>query len=302
MTLQVSGPISILDVNVELQQTSNTQLSLNDAITRNLAGKPSGTIAFSDLYGKTKYFYFTDVITTNRTTYNVKTAAVAAGWDLSKPLHATITVNSGIVVGGASISSYAFDTGTSFTTGSIINLVNNGYIVGAGGKGADSAQVGGNGGPALIAQYGISITNNGTIGGGGGGGGAGSYITSCAGVFINGAAGGGGAGYVVGIGGTGAQGTLYNGVNGTTTTGGVGGPNLYPANCGIRHGGRAGAGGTGGTLGVAGAPGVDGQQGDQGGGGFSVYNQTVGGSAGTAVVGNSNINWLVAGSRLGNVT
>ena len=51
MALQVSGnPIKASEIKTELGQTGS--LSLNSASARNLAGKASGTIKYSDFYGK----------------------------------------------------------------------------------------------------------------------------------------------------------------------------------------------------------------------------------------------------------
>lgn len=52
MTLPLSGPISMQDVNVELSQSSTGQAALNDANVRSLFQIPSGTISLSDGYGK----------------------------------------------------------------------------------------------------------------------------------------------------------------------------------------------------------------------------------------------------------
>jgi len=52
MTLQSSGAISLANVNVELGLGSTTTISLNQTSVRTLAGKASGTISMSDLYGK----------------------------------------------------------------------------------------------------------------------------------------------------------------------------------------------------------------------------------------------------------
>lgn len=51
MTLPASGPISMSDIAAELG-ISAQGLSLGDSRVRALAGKPSGPISFSDLYGK----------------------------------------------------------------------------------------------------------------------------------------------------------------------------------------------------------------------------------------------------------
>jgi len=52
MALPSSGTIDLAAVNVELRKPYNTTISLNDPLVRRLGGKPSGTIAMSDLYGK----------------------------------------------------------------------------------------------------------------------------------------------------------------------------------------------------------------------------------------------------------
>lgn len=53
MTLQASGLISLSQVNTELGNSSTAPISLNNLAVRTLAGKASGTISMSDLYGKT---------------------------------------------------------------------------------------------------------------------------------------------------------------------------------------------------------------------------------------------------------
>ena len=129
-------------------------------------------------------------ISANTMNFNLRNTAVAAGWNQSAPLVATITVNGGIVVGSSSTSAFAFITGSSFPAGSTLRLNNNGWIVGAGGAGGDYSNIGAGGGPALQALNPIIIYNAGTIGGGGGGGGGGAMFTR----------GGGGAGYTAGVG------------------------------------------------------------------------------------------------------
>ncbi len=52
MALQTSGAISASDINVELGESSTHQFSMNNAEERGLAEKASGTISFSDFYGK----------------------------------------------------------------------------------------------------------------------------------------------------------------------------------------------------------------------------------------------------------
>lgn len=52
MTLQTSGMISLADVNVELNNQSNSSISMGFTYPRLLADRPSGNISLSDFYGK----------------------------------------------------------------------------------------------------------------------------------------------------------------------------------------------------------------------------------------------------------
>lgn len=144
-------------------------------------------------------YTFYKTISTTTLNYNLRADAIASGWNGTDPLDAVITISTNTVVGSSSISAHAFTVGSSYPNGTIIRVINNGYIVGRGGNGglgggrgngANPGTVGTAGGPALNAGYPVTVVNNGTIGGGGGGGGGG---------FGNwdqgGGPGGGGAGY-----------------------------------------------------------------------------------------------------------
>lgn len=276
MALQSSGAISIGNISVELGQASTTTHSLNDASFRSLAGVPSGAISMSNFYGKSNAFIFNSTISANTTNYNIKSAAIAAGWDQVKPLKATVTVNSGIYVYASTTAVYGMQTGSTFPAGTTLAVINNGLIVGCGGAGGAGGSQATNGGPGLaggvgfLASVAVSITNNGTVGGGGGGGGG------AGGAVFAGDTGGGGGGRVLGAGGGGLTGNA-----GTLTAAGAG-----------RGGGPGGAGtsGAGGNLGTAGSAGTDG--GGTGGPG-------AGGAAGACTTGNANITWVVTGTRLG---
>lgn len=257
--------------------------------------------------GGTTPFSFTPTISADTSNYNLRSAALAAGWDGVAPLNATVTINSGIVVSANATSQYAFDTGASFPAGSTLAVVNNGFIIGMGGAGAPTypRQAGAAGGPAFRAQAAVTVTNNGTIGGGGGGGGSGSiYDSEQDGELYGGGAGGGGrTGRTNSSGGAGANldgmgsSPSGNGGAGTFTSAGAGGGGGVTSD----YYGPGSSGGAGGTWGAAGSAG---QNSTAGGSGYEVLYaaQTAGGAAGAAVVGNSNITWAATGTRLGALT
>jgi hypothetical protein len=287
MTLPASGTISLGQTDVELGLPATQYIGLGDANVRTLFGVPSGTIWLSNGYGKSHIvtFVFNPTISSHTFNYNLKASAIAAGWDQTSPLSSSVTINAGVVVGSAILSNgyYGFDTGAGFPSGSTISLINNGYIVGAGGTGGQGgdgrgqwAGNGSGGSPALLAQHVISITNNGIIGGGGGGGGGGEGIINPASV---GGGGGGGAGDLVGGGGAPQM-------SANSTVAGNGG---MPGALTVGHGGGGGQGGAydggaGGNLGVS---------------GVSAWIGGVGGDPGAAVTGNAYITWQVTGTRLG---
>ena len=215
-------------------------------------------------------FVFRQTISSDATNYVLRNAAITAGWDGIVPLDAEVTVASGIVLSANSTSLYGFDTGSGFPAGTTLKLIMPGYVCGMGGAGGASYTAGSNGGPALRAQYAISIdAAGGVIGGGGGGGGS------------KGGGGGGRSGRTDAAGGTGVP----AGESGTFSSGGSGG-----------HGG-----GAGGTTG----PGGDHVRGG-GGGGWGASGGTAGsdagGTGGAAVVGNSYITWINTGTRYGAIT
>ena len=203
-------------------------------------------------------------------TVNITIASDTNNYVLSDFLSATsynpgrsiinLTVNANVVVGSTSAGSPAMII-DGLATGDLLNLINNGNIAGAGGRGgaagsyvSTSVQVssgkgstttlnttttsipgrpGEPGGTALYVTYLTNLINNGTIAGGGGGGGGGGGPT--------GGQGGGGAGRIVGAGAN----------NGTLTAGGAG----------------TGLGGAGGARGTAGTAGTNSTNaGGQGGG------------------------------------
>jgi len=313
MPLNGSGPISLAgttagqSIQIENGGNGTTQISLNDAAVRSLAGVPSGAIIMqTNFYGKANQFAFS--IASNQTNANLRTLAVNAGWDQSSKVVATI--NGGVIVSANSTGTPGLVINGSFPGG--VELINNGTIAGMGGaagagaswfKPYKEAVINGNaglsGGLALSVSTAVSITNNSIIGGGGGGGGGGGANTA----FIGGVrryygGGGGGGGRTGATNSAGASGKPMGspgvvnffiggtGGAGTSSSGGAGGPG------GSAAGASGGVGGAGGAYGSAGGGGAAMGHGGQAGGG----------AAGAAITGNSNITWLAFGTRLGAIS
>ena len=233
-------------------------------------------------------FNFTATISSNTTSYNLVTAATAAGWNGVTPIIANITVNNGVSIAGTGdTTSSAFLLTSTIPTKSIITLTNNGTIYGAGGAGGsgyngvveeagntDGVGFGGdvpdnpygnlgsgtNGNNAVNGYTAIyvdtnctfNIYNYGTItGGGGGAGGNGG----------NNANGGNGGNGGIALVETGTPTiTLYNQIGATFGGGGGGGSGWGNRIAGSTEGGAIGVaatitndgGGNFGTLGTAG--------------------------------------------------
>lgn len=158
----------------------------------------------------------------------------------------------------AGTGSFALRTGT-FPAGSVLKIINQGYIRGRGGAGGDGAAgVGGAGGTALYIDFPCTVDNSAgyIFGGGGGGGGAYYYNNQADGVR---AGGGGGAGSSGGA--AGASAAAWKGGSdkaitrqataGTETSGGVGaiGSFVPSISKGYAYGGSGGGPGTAGASG-----------------------------------------------------
>ena len=248
MTLVATGQISIGNISSELGLSATSTRSLNDSDGRTLAGVASGAISLSSFYGKSNGFAFNQTISANTANYNLKAAAIAAGWNQTNKLIATVTINAGVYV-YATDGNTAFSTGVTFPATSTLAVINNGTILGYGGHNTYYLDInyepqydgtnGTAGGPAMLFQYATAVTNNGRIAGGGGGGGGGGSV-----VLYN---------YNTGIGGAGGNGVGMGGSNSLTSpTAGQeqsGGGNDGETVC------QGGEGGTGGSYGAAGAAG-----------------------------------------------
>jgi hypothetical protein len=190
-----------------------------------------------------------------------------------------ITIAAGVVCTSTSNLTPALDF-TGFSSGSTVNLINNGYVLGHGGDGGEGASsavcvsggidipyaLGGGdgqpGGPAIKGPGSgvtFNLTNaNGFIWGGGGGGGGGGATGHGANSTGNGGGGGGGAG-----GGRGGQKGRANAFAADTSAtrgddAGSGPAGAFGAGGASSDsaGGAGGAGGPGGTWGAAGTDGV----------------------------------------------
>lgn len=173
MALQTSGAISLNDIHVEAGGSSGASATINDSDIRGLIGKGSGaTMSFSEWYGAANQFTFS--ITSNTQNANIRTLAVAAGWNGTAEVVAT--VNSNVWLWSDSASTGGAIISGSFPGGLTLN--NYGKIIGKGGNGGSGASSGGSGGPALtVATSGVSVSNKSGayIAGGGGAGGSGGY-------------------------------------------------------------------------------------------------------------------------------
>lgn len=292
-------------------------------------GPSSGAISIDDFRGASNNFTF--AITANQTNANLRTLAVAAGWNQSAAVIATI--NSGVIITGsvAANSTAALTINGAWAGG--VTLINNGTIRGRGGNGGRSAGYnstrgaitsggGAAGGRALLVSVACTIQNNGAIqggAGGGGGGGAKSFSGQTNNTQWHGSSGGGGGG--------GGWSSLSNSAGGAASisnygfnssnrrpgSAGAGGSyNAYGAGgaSGLNSTGstntvvaqvRGGAGGRGGNLGAAGSSGLAGtvNADNHSQNNFQNVSQSGGGAAGQAVNGNSNITWTATGTRTG---
>jgi hypothetical protein len=108
---------------------------------------------------------FRTTITISKNTYNFKLISKLKelGWNERGIVYATVIIDSDIVVGSMSTKDPAFEIEKDFESGSEIQIINNGTIVGAGGETKSM------GGTAIKTAASVTITNNGFIYSGGGG-------------------------------------------------------------------------------------------------------------------------------------
>lgn len=294
MALPSSGTLTLAQIQGEFGGSNPISLSEyyrnGGLVTSNNTNVPtSGAISISNFYGAVKQFAFT-IGTTYSSTQDLRTLAFAAGWNGSDPVVATIS--SGVIISSNTTASAALIVSGSFPSG--VSLINNGSIVGMGGRGGEANAAGSPGGASVAVSTAVSITNNGTFAGGGGGGGAG-ISWGWNGLQRSTPGSGGASGLTQAT----APGPLYPG----TSAGGQ--ASQYNPSTGMYstpgasqnwgYGGRVSSyGGAGGTWGTQGQQGgnIDGLP----GGGY------LGGVGGAAVSGNGYVTWLATGTRYGSLS
>lgn len=234
MALPSTGAISLSNVNTELELLSTAQISLNDAAVRGLFGVASGAISLDNGRGKSSSVPWYGTINTNQVSnstsqFNLRSWAISNGWDgLSR---AIITISSNVYIYSAYTYFPALTINGSWPAG--VTLINNGYIIGAGGYGGSWGYNFNyyvvppeNGGTAISLGVNCAITNNSYICGGGGGGGSGGLVGN-KGIGGGGGAGGGpGGGYFVDGGAPGGPGA--KGGNPSQLNRGGGGGRILP--------------------------------------------------------------------------
>lgn len=271
--------------------------------------------AWKLVHSKVTPFVYNETISVNTYGYNLREAAILAGWNTTDPLLASITINTGVVVGAENYQNFGFSSGLSFPQASKLTLINNGTIAGMGGQGAPSgiarqftdARDGFRGGTAIFINLPTVLINNGSIlAAGGGGGGGGTLATQDFTSWWRGASGGGGRGANTSLPGVlddlnagfafnpDGLAAAFAGSGGTLTTSGIGcSESGDGSEFGFDYGG---SGGVGGAIASAGADGIRGDGSDPS---RRKYNFGKGGAAGKAIVGKSYITYQVTGTITG---
>jgi hypothetical protein len=193
MPVTSSGMISINDIMTELGVSGET--ALNDEDIRGLISKSAGSeMAITEWYGASSGFAFT--VNSDIQEASVSSLALAAGWNGTDPVEMTLASGKYLWSDNTATAGLTFDVANS-------TLINNGYIIGKGGRGGyynnntyswdGNNYSGGDGGPALnITVGGTTVQNNsGAYIAGGGGGGRGGRI-------YGGGGAGGGQGHTAG--------------------------------------------------------------------------------------------------------
>jgi len=315
MTLPASGAISFNAINVELGVAGTTTANINQASYRTLAGVSSGQISLSNFYGKSNRAVISH--TFGSTTANASLNLNSIGGYVAGVSDITVTINGGVYLYCDTSNTATAPTTpglniTGGTAGDTLTIVNNGFILGGGGKGGALQENGIAGGPALSLSRPATINNtNGSayIAGGGGGGGGMGAISGGGGGGAGGGWGGANGGAGGGPGAAGAAGS--NGSGGGAGGGGCGsgkgagsgggGGRILPGSGGAGGSGGGGTGGAGGSANNSGGNGSLPNGGGGGGGGWGASggastgnsSNRVGGAGGKAVNLNGNsVTWV----------
>lgn len=108
------------------------------------------------------YYNLNITLSSNQTSYNLRTAALAAGWTGTNKLNAILTINSGVSIIGTGDTTSSALLLTNLVEGSIVRINNSGSIYGAGGspgynvQGGYYQEAGNTDGPG----YGGDVPNN----------------------------------------------------------------------------------------------------------------------------------------------
>lgn len=259
--LPSSGAISINDINTLFALGNDLNSYRGTTYYTSTAGPftfSSGAIAMDGFYGTGPTANRVAIsYTFSASTANASLAMSSIPGYTAGSSDITITVNSGVYLYATSTANAGL-TLTGGTAGDTITVVNNGNIIGQGGRGSGNPVGAGTGGPAFSIAYNISLNNTGYVAGGGGGGSSGS-------TSFNYGGGGGGAG-------GGAGGGVYQGFAAPGAGGAIGSSGGNGAN-GFNN---IGLGGFGGGAGGSGGGGGSGGAGGSGGGGGRILPGTGG--------------------------
>ena len=260
MALPSAGnPISLQQVNVELDNTATATINMGSSDVRDLFDVSSGAIDMSDGYGKSNNVAVTASAASSANLKTLFDNATSGSW--ADSIAKVYTINSGTTMGILTAPA---------SMGGTLTIQNSGNIQGTGGS-----SPGGAGGTAMTVQTtGITINmlSGSTLSGGGGGGGNGGTgglgtRYQCGGSSSGSCAGAGDcngedwSGYFTKAGGAGGAGGVGAGYNQSQTNGAAGGSGIGGGQHSEGPSGAGGAGGNGGTFAAAGASGATGASG-----------------------------------------
>lgn len=193
MPLPTTGPLSLSDIAAEFGGTPPHSISEYFGAA---SGVPGQGLAIGVGHFRGKSGSWQHTITANQQELNLRTYALANGWDGASA--AEITIASGIYIWSDNTAVAGLDTGGAWPGG--LTIINNGFIMGKGGDGAGDwlnastnyeTRTATSGGPAINLTTNAQIDNtNGYIGGGGGGGASSNYYHPGGGGAGGGAGGG----------------------------------------------------------------------------------------------------------------